>query len=346
MNRENPLVSVILPNYDRPRALELCLRALRAQTYAPIEIIVVDDCGTGDAARIGRAAGATVLRTPVNSGQSAARNLGATQARGEILFFLDSDIALDPESIGNAVRLLRADDRLGAVCGILHPESLISRSLAAQYRALQMHLWWMPTEGPTREFHAALVAMPARVFAEVGPFQPELLDTEGADYRGRLVQRYDVQLTAAITGRHDHDPTLRMVLHKVFRRAVASALEWRRGELPGDSLSRAFCGALVTAGTLALLLPLLVGPVGLVVPALLIGAAIVLDGRSYREMFLRRGPVRGAYFVAVHLLVTLLGTVGTGVGVLQRLLLRRRTLTRPTPAQRPPGRVTAGLDQG
>ena len=329
MDRDNPLVSVIVPNYDRPRALELCLRALRAQTYAPIEIIVVDDCGTGDAARLGAAAGATVLRTPVNSGQSAARNLGAAHARGEILFFLDSDIALDPESVGNAVRLLRADDRLGAVCGILHPESLLAGSLAAQYRALQMHHWWMPTQGPTREFHAALVAMPARVFAETGPFNAELLDTEGADYRARLVRRYDVRLTDAIAGRHDHDPTLRMVLHKVFRRAVASALEWRRGELPGDSLSRAICGALVTAGAATLPLPLLVGPLGMLVPVLLVGAAIALDGTTYWRMFTRRGPLVGGYFVGVHLLVTLLGTVGTGVGVLQRLLLRRTALTRP-----------------
>ncbi|MEU7755963.1 glycosyltransferase [Micromonospora sp. NPDC049101] len=325
MSHSNPLVSVIVPHHNRRDALALCLRALAAQTYAPIEIIVVDDCSTDDSVAVAESSGATVLRTRTNSGQSAARNLGAGHAGGEILFFLDSDIALDPDSIGNAVAMLRDDPNLGAVCGILHPRSLIADSLAARYRALQMYHWWMPTGGPTRELHAALLAVPARVFAEIGGFNPYLRDTEAADYRARLVQRYDVALTDRIRGCHDHDPTLRMVLHKVFRRAVASALEWRRGELPGDSRSRAVAGVLVVLATLALPLPLLVGAAGAAVTPLLLAAAIGLDGTTYRQVFASEGLLFGGYFFAVHLLVTLVGTVGMGVGVLQRILLRRTT---------------------
>ncbi|MEJ3746354.1 glycosyltransferase [Actinomycetes bacterium KLBMP 9797] len=319
-----PLVSVVVPHHHRGQPLALCLDALAAQTYDPIEVIVVDDASTDGSVAVARERGVTVVRTAANVGQSAARNLGAEHARGQILFFLDSDIALDPDAIAHAVAALRADPGLGAVCGILHPEPLIPRGLMGQYRALQMYHWWMPTEGPTRELHAALLAVPAPVFADVGPFDPALRDTEAADYRTRLVQRYRVQLTGTIRGRHDHDHTLSMVLGKVFRRARISAIEWRRGELPGDSTSRAFSGALVTAAALAVPLPLLLGPAGAAAAPLLLAAGITLDGRTYRAVFAHRGVAFGTFFTTVHLLVTLTGTAGMAAGVLQRLLFRRR----------------------
>lgn len=325
----DPLVSVVVPHHHRGQPLALCLDALAAQAYRPIEIIVVDDASTDGSAEVARARGVTVLRTPVNVGQSAARNLGAEHARGQILFFLDSDIALDPDAVGNAVAALRGDRSLGAVCGILHPEPLIPRGRVGEYRALQMYHWWMPTQGPTRELHAALLAVPAAVFAKVGPFDPDLRDTEAADYRARLVRGHRVQLTDAIRGRHDHDHTLSMVLHKVFRRARISATEWRRGELPGDSMARALSGVLVTTAVLALPVPLLLGPPGAVVSPLLLAAGIALDGTTYRKVFRRRGVAFGGFFTAMHLLVTLTGTVGMGVGVLQRLLGGWRRPVRP-----------------
>lgn len=335
MKQQHPLVSVIVPNYNRSHLLRLCLSSVRAQTYTPIEVIVADDGSTDDSAQVAKAMGATVVATGANRGQSTARNVGAEHATGDVFFFLDSDIALDPDAIEQAVTMLQDDPRLGAVCGILHPESLVSRSLAAQYRALQMFHWWMPAGRPTRELHAALLAVPAKVFAEIGPFHPHLRDTEAADYRSRLVARYEVRLTAAVRGRHDHDSTLRMILQKVFRRAHASALEWRRGELPGDSRSRAVAGVLLLGAVLLLPLPFLVGAGGALASPLLAATAIALDGATYRQVFAARGLAFGLYFSVVHLLVTLVGVTGALVGAAQRSLRRRPVDPAPSWPHRP-----------
>ncbi|NJQ05520.1 glycosyltransferase [Streptomyces lonarensis] len=56
---------------------------------------------------------------------SAARNRGAAAASGDVLFFLDSDQALSPDSLRNAVELLDADPRLGCVHGIIAAEPLV-----------------------------------------------------------------------------------------------------------------------------------------------------------------------------------------------------------------------------
>ncbi|UBU09498.1 glycosyltransferase family 2 protein [Nonomuraea gerenzanensis] len=335
MSREHPLVSVIIPSYNRSGVLRLCLDALRAQTHPHLEVIVVDDCGTEDAALVAASMGAKVVRTRVNGGPTPARNLGAEHATGEILFFLDADIALEPDAVANAVRILRDHPEVGALGGILLPESLVSQSPAARYRALQMHRWWMPAHRPTLELHASVLAVPAKVFAEVGPFDPRLRETVSSDYRVRVTRSYEVKLSDAIRGRKDHDATVATILRKVFRRARLSALDWREGETPGDSVPRAIGGVLLLAAVPALALPRVLpgarsGGVpararraAALVPPAMIATAMALDAGTYRFAFRHRGAAFGLYFSGVHLAVTFTGALGGAVGVTQRFALSR-----------------------
>jgi glycosyltransferase involved in cell wall biosynthesis len=78
MSQASPLVSIIIPNFNYARTLPLCIEAARAQTYAPVEILCVDDRSTDGSAQVAAQAGVPVLRTPTNSGPAAARNLGAS----------------------------------------------------------------------------------------------------------------------------------------------------------------------------------------------------------------------------------------------------------------------------
>ncbi|MEV4759250.1 glycosyltransferase family A protein [Micromonospora sp. NPDC049559] len=318
----HPLVSVVIPCYNRARTIGLCVRSVRRQTYPDIEIVVVDDASGDDSAGIAESAGATVLRLPSNSGPGAARNLGAEHARGDILFFLDADVALEPESVASAVAALRAEPRLGAICGVLRPESLVSRNLVARYRALQMYHWWLAREGPLEGLHTALCAMRAEVFREIGPFDPTLRHTEAPEYGYRLRQRYEVRSTAAIAGVHDHDSQLRVLLPKVFLRAHASAAEVRPGEVLGGAASRVLASGLVLAAVLAVPLPLVAGPAGLLGPALLLAGAVALDAGTYRRVIADRGPRFGLGFAGVHLLYQLTSAAGAAVGSARRVLRR------------------------
>ncbi|RCG26244.1 glycosyltransferase family 2 protein [Sphaerisporangium album] len=323
MSREHPLVSVIIPSFNRSDVLRLCLDAVKRQTYPHIEVIVVDDCGTEDAARVAASMGAKVLRTEANGGPTPARNLGAAHATGEILIFLDADIALDPDAVQNAVDIMAARPEIGALGGILLPESLMSQSLASRYRALQMYRWWMPAHRPTLELHASMLAVPAKVWAEIGPFDPALRETVSADYRTRVQPFYEVKLTDTVRGRKDHDATVPTILRKVFRRARISAMDWRKGETPGDSVPRAIGGVLLLASVPSLALPLVAGRIGLAVPPALVAAAIALDADTYRFAFRHRGAAFGLYFTGVHVTVTFAGALGGALGVLQRVAVSR-----------------------
>lgn len=116
--------SIIIPTFNRPEALRNCVRALLQQTYASdeFEILVVDDGSAHpiDAAELADQSGRTasnpqvrVIRQ-VNSGPAAARNLGAQEARGELLAFIDDDCLAEE---GWLAELIETHQR--------HPDALV-----------------------------------------------------------------------------------------------------------------------------------------------------------------------------------------------------------------------------
>ncbi len=91
-----PFVSVVIPTFNRTKALTRCLEGLATQTYPKdrFEVVVVDDGGSTDLEEglpRGAFPGYTRLLRQPNQGPAAARNLGAREARGDILAFTDDD---------------------------------------------------------------------------------------------------------------------------------------------------------------------------------------------------------------------------------------------------------------
>jgi glycosyltransferase involved in cell wall biosynthesis len=103
-----PLVSVIVPCYEQAPYLEEAIESVLAQTYAQVELIVVDDGSPDNAARIAaRFPGVRCVRQP-NQGLAGARNTGIRESEGELLVFLDADDRLLPRALEAGVAELRA----------------------------------------------------------------------------------------------------------------------------------------------------------------------------------------------------------------------------------------------
>lgn len=89
---QNPLVSVIIPVYNRRAWITEAVDSVLCQDYAPSEVIVVDDGSTDGTGEIPSAYGERIrLISRPNEGVSAARNRGVKAARGNLIAFLDSD---------------------------------------------------------------------------------------------------------------------------------------------------------------------------------------------------------------------------------------------------------------
>lgn len=102
-----PLVSVIIPTYNRAVTLRRTVDSALAQTYQPIEVIVVDDGSSDSTWDVVNSYGNRIVGVRQdNGGPSSARNTGARAANGEWLAFLDSDDVWLPDKIARQVRMV------------------------------------------------------------------------------------------------------------------------------------------------------------------------------------------------------------------------------------------------
>jgi hypothetical protein len=106
----NPLVSVVIPTYNREAEVLAAIASVLRQSYRPVEVIVADDCSTdGTRAAVLSAACDVPLHLeslPHNQGPSAARNAGIRKARGKYIAFLDSDDSWAPSKLQVQVDML------------------------------------------------------------------------------------------------------------------------------------------------------------------------------------------------------------------------------------------------
>ena len=102
------LVSVVVTNYNYARYLRSAIDSVLAQTYSPLEVIVVDDGSSDDSTEIVKSYGDRVIRLlKPNGGHGSAVNAGFVLSRGEIVMFLDADDELLPQAVEQVVKAWR-----------------------------------------------------------------------------------------------------------------------------------------------------------------------------------------------------------------------------------------------
>src|SRR5215472_3694129 len=111
------MISVIVPVYNSAHYLRSCLEHLRQSTFSDYECIVVDDGSTDGSPEVAREYGFRVLQTDRRRGPAAARNIGAKEATGDILFFIDADVCVYPTTLARVRANFDEDADLTAVIG-------------------------------------------------------------------------------------------------------------------------------------------------------------------------------------------------------------------------------------
>jgi len=100
-NISGPLVSVVIPTYNHAQFLPAAIESVRAQTYAPTEIIVVDDFSTDNTEEVvaSYAPYVTYIKSANKGIVATSRNVGTRAARGEYIAFLDADDVWAPNKL-------------------------------------------------------------------------------------------------------------------------------------------------------------------------------------------------------------------------------------------------------
>ncbi|WP_281893618.1 glycosyltransferase family 2 protein [Phytohabitans aurantiacus] len=324
-------VAVIVPNFNKEKVLRACLESVYAQTHPPAEVVVVDDRSTDRSPEIARefvtefAPPCKLIELPVNRGPSAARNAGVAASTAPLLFFVDSDTALEPDAIENAVRVLRETPDCGMVQGIYHPEPLFDDGPVEAYRVAFEYFWRRRSVGRRTAtlFTASLVTREA--FDATGGLDECLRhgDGEDAEFGTRLPERYRLVVTDTVLTRHDDVDRFWPFLREQWRFATRTPMlmrkVWRRRNAGAGMRVHAMSPTgLALSGLSLLTLPFVaaVPSLALVWLALLIGStAASHDFLRYAYRF--RGAGFAAFTVGMHTVLYAVAVLGTGIGALR-----------------------------
>ncbi len=123
MNKEDLLVTIIIPTYNARSFVMDCYKSISNQTYKNLEIIFVNDCSTDDSLivlnKIKRLdSRVKIINLEKNSGVSVARNIGLENSSGDIIGFCDADDIIIPTMISEMVKPIISEDVDFTCCGL------------------------------------------------------------------------------------------------------------------------------------------------------------------------------------------------------------------------------------
>ncbi len=308
-----PSLSVVVPVRNGGRDFGRCLQRLRDSSLADFELIVVDDGSIDDSAAIAHQAGATVVRNPTPQGPAAARNLGAKTASASLIFFLDADVAVHPETLGRALARFDAVPELAALFGS-YDDTPAARGLVSQYRNLLHHFVhqtgpFLDNIRPVHTFWTGCGIIRRDLFLEFGGFDPRLYPRpaiEDIELGYRLTRAgHRIALARDVLATHMKRWTLReMVRTDIFQRGVPWMLLIKRtGMVETDLNVKANQKACVALTGLSLLAAVC----SLVIPWAAFGAVmglaviVVLNRPFFTFLARRRGPGFALAALPLHL---------------------------------------------
>ena len=315
-------ISVIIPAYNAATDLRECLAALAVCRESVDEILVADDASTDDTAAAAVAGGARVVRHDRNRGPAAARNLGAAHADGDILFFVDADVAVASDAVGRVKQLFRANPEVAAVFGSYDTRPR-APGVVSQYRNLLHH--YVHQHGSTEAFTfwAGCGAVRRDAFVAVGGFDDRsawhFIEDIELGYRLRRAG-YRVHLDKELRATHLKRWTLTGVLRTdtLFRAAPWTRLIRQTAMVQADlNLTRTQRLSVMLAGVVAVCLPLAaVNRTSAFVAALTIASLVVLNRTLYRFFYRERGFFFALACVPLHVLYFLCSGAGFMYGLL------------------------------
>lgn len=174
------LISVIIPCLNEERFLQSCLQSIQRQTLDrhAWELIVVDNGSTDGSQSIAHQFADKVIvadHRPVG----AVRNVGANEAVGELLVFLDADCVIDPHWLERAYQLYRN-----------YPSAAMGGAAALPTPAVWVEKHWLleTRNGPSlpKDLVGCSIVIPAQLFRKIGGFNKRLVSGEDSDFSLRL----------------------------------------------------------------------------------------------------------------------------------------------------------------
>jgi len=233
MNEKKPLVSVIIPTFNRSSMVVEAVESVLAQSYAELEVIVVDDGSTDDTRERLRSYGQRLILVvnEKNRGVSAARNRGIRQSRGEFVALLDSDDLWRPGKIQRQLDFFSAHPR-AMICQTEEIWVRRGRRVNPRQKHRKYSGYIFPHCLPLCIVSPSAVMIRRELLSRVGLFDEQLPACEDYDLWLRIAAHEPIFLLGEplIVKRGGHDDQLSRTVPSMDKYRIESLLKLLRNE--------------------------------------------------------------------------------------------------------------------
>ncbi|MEH2009600.1 glycosyltransferase family 2 protein [Nostoc sp.] len=212
-----PLVSVIIPVYNCEKYLKETFDSVFAQTYRPIEVIVVDDGSTDESAKIAQTYPSIRYFYQSNQGAAIARNVGISLAEGNLIALLDADDVWQPNKLSLQVNYLHQHPQIGILATNIYQFLEAGVEIPSGFRPEQ----WL---GEQPGLIPSTLVIRKAVFDKIGVFSPKFGSSEDTEwiYRARDSQ-VEIEMLSEVM---------------VMRRLHGSNISWKSVSTSSSQLLR------------------------------------------------------------------------------------------------------------
>ena len=319
---------MVIPAFNSRASIEASIKAVVRAAGPDDEIFLVDDGSTdGCVATLDQdlLARISVITSPTNIGRGPARNLGARLATGDVLVFVDSDVAIEESALERFRAAFKANPERAAIIGAYddHPHDT---GRISQYRNLLHHHIHHTHGSFASHFWTGIGAVRKDVFFEVGGLDTGkwAREIEDVEFGHRIVDAgYAIEVMPDICGTHYKSFTLRSMVRLDLRNR---AIPWSHLMIASRFRSDPFVTSppqVLSALTVALvLLTLLITPL---FPLAALGALIafvaflLVNASLWRMLANRRGLKFALLCIPLHFIHTAISGFGFVIAIGQRV---------------------------
>jgi len=233
------MISIVIPVHNGAGTLSECLQAIGDCDYVEHEVIVVDDASSDSSAEVAARYNCRIVRLPENMGAARAKNLGAREAKGDIVLFTDSDIVLQPDTLRLVASHFEDPSIAGAV-GLLG-QRLRYDNFSSQFKNLWMYYTYQRLANSQAAkrgvglFFTSIASIRRAVFEQMGGFDPNYSGasiTEDIEFGQRLLSAgHTVRLDGRLKVEHLKHYSFAGLLRTDLDRAFGLAKTWLRKKL-------------------------------------------------------------------------------------------------------------------
>lgn len=224
------MISVIIPTYNSWDTVELLLHSLSKSSFKKFEVIIGDDASHTEKppSLLKLLKKVQIVRLPTNSGPAVARNLAAKKAKGKVLVFLDSDVTVYPDTLGNIAKKFIDDPDLTALTGVWDKHQKTT-DFFPQFKALRDWSYWInerDSDGYYYLFSTRIAAIKRDVFVRLGGFNVAFRQMEDVEITYRIAKRYAIIFAPDVRVHHEFE-AFWPVARKYFWRSFYWSRLWQ-----------------------------------------------------------------------------------------------------------------------